>query len=510
MAEPGLSEIVNIRGDAELGAGASGLTPVMLGPDSSLQYMQLATNAYAQDNRIKQAQQQKNLEAALSRLDDTDLTGVLETDLNDLANDYAGLLKEYSNNYDIIRNPQKNLEQYTKYRTQEAKLRSDIAASKDAKKIYNVQQKFLMDNPAWNTDSNRQKLETFIRSPREAREVFQFDQPFTADITALARAATQASTVEQASSELVNNGQYIRTTEGKVVDPTKFDETILASLNSNDQFGRQARLGFQNIYDALPQSEQTKYTNLDDFVLKNARAQMGMNSTTRNVLQANPVALQEDEQRFRAGQNALDRSLEQQRINLQAQQMRSGAFNPEASGEYKNQLLTAAFSTGVAPLDALQEIYGDNSKVSVKNEEMETDADGFQVPTGVTTTTEKPLISVVSSTLNNRGDLVVKRFNNQTNKPASDIIVSAQQANSDFNNVLGRNNASALAKASREYLKSRTGSENFDINKTKPLFGFGGREGYANPSRISFRGQTINAGVKNGKWYNTDTGQELK
>lgn len=481
MAEPSLSEITSIKGDAAIGAGANGLNISESNFDASLPYLQAAAASAMQADKLTLDQFNKNLESQLLRARSVDFAGVMPDDFKDLSQNYAGLLKNIADNYDVIRNPQKNLQKWAEINQAESQIRSGITRSKDSKLIYDEAKKFLDDHPIWNTPGNQQKLQSFLSLPVDQREPFQFDQPFNADIAKLAKAATAGATVQVSDAQVVDGGKYIRTTEGTVIDSEKYQEIIRASLNGTDEFSRSNREGYQKLLDLLPAQEQAKYTDLEDFVIKNADAYKGVNTTTKNTLNENRIYMQEDEQKFQASENAKNRSLEQQRIDLAKRAEKSGTIDKEAAGELKNQLLTSLFSTGQAPLSILQDIYGDNTEVEVSQDIMgddttfPKDGGGFEQKKVGETKTKKPLLTVIETKLDQKtGQLVVYRRNNQTGKQVPAIRVTPAQANSDLNNIAGRNNAVTISKASREYLKSRIGTEEFDLNKIreKNLFGF--------------------------------------
>lgn len=511
MAAPSLSEITSIRGDAEIGAAANGLSLGEIRPDASLPYLQAAAAANAAVDKDRYDRYQQNLQTTLSDVNKISTAGILDADFNDITDNYASLLKDLSDNYDVIRNPQRNLQKWSELKTKEAQLRSSIDQSKSQKVYLDESNDFLNKNPRWNTTQNRELLNKYSSSPRGERSIFDFKPPFNASISAIADLANKGATAADSRAEIVGNGNYIKTTKGTTVDSSKFDNIVLAALNGQDEFGTQLRRGFEEQYNELPEFDKQKYQNIDDFVLKNARAYMGIPQVLDTKLDENQVALQRDRQNFQAGQNALDRALQKRGQDIQVELAGQKKVDPQLLGAYKNELVTKFFETGVLPLDILQNIYGNNNQLEIEVEQGDAKIKR-----------KAPTSEVIASKRQPDGTIIIDIRNNTKNGAVTRRTLKLEDLNADFNKVLGNEEAGKVSDASRKWLKAQTGQEQYDYDKVKSKFNVAAPEqaaadqtntaptGYTNPARINYKGQVVNAGVKNGKWYNTQTGEELK
>jgi hypothetical protein len=503
--EPSLSEITSIQGDAAMGADGSNITEIR--PNASLPYLQAASVAIAEADRQKNLEYQKNLQTALTRIDETDFTGLLDSDFKELRKGYAGLLKATAENFDVIRNPNRNIEKWAEIRQQEANLRTSLANAKDQKKIYDTSQAFLKANPLWNTEQNQSKLKSYLDSPRENRETFQFDQPFNADINALAKSVYDSSVVDSATSEITPDGRYFRDEQNRTYDNNLIKANLDAALTGQDTFGRNVTQGFQYLYDRLPETEKSKYTDVKDFITKNVLALRPKDVTTKANIAPNPIYLQNDQQAFTADQNERDRIL-----TRRGQDLASGKakINPVEAGAYKNELVTKFWETGQLPVDILQNIYGNNDPITVKQDILTADGE----KTGETER-KQPTSQVIASRIDENGNRIVDIRENGKNGKITRLTLTLDKINSDFNRVLGQENASKVADGSRQWLKGKTGSEAYNYDAVRPQFDVSGGQassnvGYSNPRKINYNGKTVNAGVKNGKWYDIDSGKELK
>lgn len=505
MAVPSLAEITSIKGDAQIGAAGEGLNLTEEKIDASLPYLQAAATAVNAADRMAIEQYNKNLETSLKRIHEMDFKDLMPQDFTELSQGYASLLKGVSQSYDVMRNPQKNLQKWGELSGQEAALRTKLAQSQGSKAIYDESQKFLSANSAWNTPANQQKLQEFMARPLDQREPFQFDAPFSADFSKLAEVANKASTVTVADSQVVPGGRYIRTSEGTTIDAEKFKQVIAASLNGKDEFSRSSRQGYQQLYEALPEQEKNKYSDLDDFVLTNTMAYKNLPQHTKNKLDENQIwitgsnqahasKLAADSRVFEEKMAKLNRDWEQTKAEMTIGAKKGGTVNPKTAGVEKNQLLANLFITGqIAPKFA-QQIYGNDAEIEVETDIWGDDPEGpyqngesAKIKTG-RTKIKKPLIEVESAGLQN-GKLLILRKNNQTGQMMEPMLVSLEQANSDFNLIAGEKNMTAVAAASREFLKKTIGTEEFDLEKIKAagLFGFstnavpGVEPGHPNP-----------------------------
>lgn len=486
--EPSLGEITSIKGDAGLGTGG-GFTEEIR-PDNSLQYLFLAANANAEADKRKLDQYQKNLDFSLQAMNAVDMKEVMESDRPNLLSDLKRSYKSIYDNIDVVRNPLKDLTRANEVKGTELDLRARTAKSGTDKVFLDTTQKFLSSNPAWNTPQNIKKIEDFKSAPLTERKPFQLDPPFTADIAAAAQAVTNAASAKVSSSDVVQGGKYIRTKEGIIVDLDKAKQVIDSMTNQNDIFGRNMLQGFGNLMSSLPQSEKEKYSDVKDFFTKNVMAQLGLDQVTKNTLSENSVWLQGNQQAFTAGQNALNRAMEQQRIDLQRDLQKSGTVDIKAAGELKNKVMTSLLTTGQAPISVLQDVYGDNNDIDKKVFQYGTAKDpitGEPEKIGEITT-KMPMTSVVGSKLLDGGRIEIQIKNNQTGKMMPSIIRTQNDISDDLNGITGKQNASKIEHASREYMKQNSGSSNFNINWARKHFGV------ASPS--IYTGKTIMMGNK--------------
>lgn len=330
-----------------------------------------------------------------------------------------------------------------------------------------------------------------------------------------------------ASSDLVKAGKFILTEKKEYIDLDKAQQALQSALYGNDTFNKNLRNGYQKLFNAMPAQEQAKYTDVNDFLWKNVSAKLKLPQTTESKLDENQFAVQAQSQAFQARENALNRDVQRrgQDIQLELAGLRNQkTINPEVAGAYKVELMTNLFKTGKADLSVLQAAFGDNKEVEVTTKKQvlldPTKPKSLANPMvdgGESTKEKKPRHEVIGSNIDAQGNVIIDIRDNVTGKLLPRKTLTEQDASNAFNNILGKDKAGIVADGTRRYLKNKTGSENFDINKTAPLFGFNdgaqpaaSAKGYANPTPLKDRsGKTINAGVKDGKWYNIDTGQAL-
>lgn len=502
MAAPGLAEIQSYQGNANAGAAAGGANITEVNTASSLPYLQAAATMTAQATKAEADLYNKRVEDALTNLNAIDTAGIMNSDYKDVGKSVAGLYKNYYDNFDKVRNPLKDLAKAGELKQNEAQVRAMIAQSKGQKAVLDTSRNFIKENPVWNTPENQKILDTFENTPVAERKLFNLVPPFVADIKSLADVANKVATKKTATSDQVMSGKYIRTQTGEYVDSDAFDQAILAQLNSDDKFGNGLRSGFEQQYNAMDPIERQKYAGFDDFLLRNARAYKNLPQQNTNKLEEDRFAVQNDQQAFTAGQNALDRA--ETRAGRELQREIAGLKNtkvtPEQAGALKSQAMVTLFTDGsLGSSNALlQDIYGDNTKVekTVKAMMPLTPGSSIMVPNGSEVKEQVPKISVISTSkqvINGKptGNIIVHRVDNRTGKQVSGIVVTPQRADQDLNLILGKDKQALVQDGSRRWLKNRTGNENFDLERVRPIFDVQEQAPAAAPRKTSIKRSEI-------------------
>lgn len=446
-----LSEITSVKGDAANSYGSpAGGTDVVLQFNPGIQFLSYAARAKTEADQFKINQFQQNLKDFYKNFDDIKVDGIMEKDYPEINKEYAQLAGDIARNYDVIRDPMKNREKYDELKRREAQLRGRISQSKQDVAFRDFNKKFIAANPNFNTEPNKSAISQFENNAIGQRELFNLDTPFSYDPAERAKLSNQVA--QQKLKQEQSAGRYIKSEESVQYLQGEYDKAWDALGSMQDKSGRPIKEAATDSYKKVFSTQIQNGRTIDDIDREVGRGLLYQNDFFKS-LREDPVAAQEDQQKFQSWQNGLNRSL---------QRDLSRDKELDAAGRDYNEALTSGFSTGYVRPQLLQGVFGDNNEVQVQvKEQVEmTDAKGNKLgifnPTGKETTTKVPKVQVTGSRLDPQtGKLIITRVDNSTGKavPLTDVIMDFDEAREAFKNIAGSNNAGKVADAAEQYRK---------------------------------------------------------
>lgn len=466
MAEPSLGEITSIRGDADLSYGSpDGGINTVLPFSKGIEYLSRYAQNKMQADQFKYAQFQKNLESYMQDFDKVDVSGVMNKDYPELTKQWVSLAKDVYDNYDIIRNPSKDIEKYSELKQREADLRGKIAQSKQDLLYVDAHKNFIKADPSMNTDQNRSLISNFENGVLGGRDLFNLDIPTQYD--PVARAKVAATVARQQLTEEQKKGKYLVKTDADNYLKDKFLSAWTGTLSAQDQQGRTVQKQAEQAYNLLPK-QLTDGKSFDD-IDKEFGLRFLPQDNTKQTQSADPFALQDDRQRFEGYQNKLNRALQRELAEDKTTQ---------GVGRLYNEALTSAFTTGYVNPDFLQSIYGDNAEIELKSTSDVPVQDAQGNTSYVTQTAGSKVAKVKVTGTKLVGDkLAISReqFNEQTQKyePLPDKEVDFDEARVAFTNVAGSSNAAKVSDAAQKYREKNNLGTNPDLPKLRGYFKFG-------------------------------------
>lgn len=455
-----LGEILSTRGEGQniFGSPAGG-TDVVLQFSPAIQYIAADNKEKADADKFKYLQFQENLKNYYKTFDETQVDGVMQKDFASLNDEWTRLASDVAANYDVIRNPATNVEKWTELKEREAALRGKIARSKQDVTFQKYNQDFVAAHPDFNTTENKSKLDAFSSGDLGVRTPFSLETPFSYDPSDVARLANQVA--QQKLTEQQSAGRYLEKSEAITYLQGEYDKAWDALHTTQDKSGRPILQAAEDSYNKLPANLRNN-VDFPTFYRTTGRNLMLQDSFTKTLME-DPVKAQEDQQRWQAGENAKSRNL--QRELAEDKEIKT-------AGRDYNEALTSGFATGYVRPQLLQNIFGDNNEVEVKN----TESDAQGVPTGKVTTIKAPKVQVLGSELGANGELVIKRQDNSSGKPVAlpDVTISFEEAREAFKNISGYNNAGKVADAAEKYRVSNNLGINPDLEILRKHFNFSG------------------------------------
>lgn len=494
---PSLSEITGVRGDASLAYGTQGQggSDVAFDFNKGLSFLSDAASKRQQANQFKVELFQKNLENFYKNFNDLSVDGVMEKDYPAITQEYAALTRDLAENYDVIRNPMKDPQRFAQLQQREAALRSKISASKQDLAFRKFNQDFINTHKEFNTDENRQMIEGFTNSELGSRSHNNLRTPNEYNPLTIAQKAREYAT--QTLTTKKAKGMYFDEEGEKKVKRDAYMEYWRGAHNAQDTYGRSGFELAKHAYDNTVPADRKSGMDFNTWLDKTGEQLMGDDLIEKSSAQsANPVAMQDDQQRFTAGENAKDRAQRAAEYNRTYEANYGKNPRPEDLGRMKNEAWTMAFTTGKPNLQMMQNVYGNADKVNIETEEMIPNPDPATnswvktIKTGKKTTVPVDRVQVTGTELDGDGNLVVKRVDNAAGgKAMPDLVVKQRDAYVDFNRILGDKFAVQTDEGSRKYMEnkiidpqSKKGIRNPDINT------------FRNHFQVDANGNTIKSG----------------
>lgn len=454
--EPTLSEIQSYKGDANIAGGTAGEGAGLAAPepvqfDQGIQFLNEAASARAAYNKYLSDHYSTNLNNTLTNLRNIDFSKAMASDLPALRQKYAALASNVADNFDVIRNPASNLEKSSELTKQEADLRSDIAMSENHNAIGTYNKNFIAANPTFNTPTNQAKIANFQNKPMDERTDFLLDTPTNFDLTKVAQLAAPYALKAVEKEQLSHDGKWITTTEGQQFVQDAYHKAALAIKNNTIVNGQTLNDAYLKDYSLLPDHLKNGLSP-DDAFLAGIDA-LAPQTSLKTTFKANPygeesqrlagqAAQQLRAQKFEADQNDKNRA-------LQVKLLKKGEIDPNEAGEAKLRTLASAFTSGNLGDQLGQQVYGDNSKINKTVKVIGQNADGS--PLIETNKIPVPLIQFKGSSIDDKGNLHIHRFDNATNQPLPDIVRSYNEAYSDFDKLYGDAYAPQIGSATATY-----------------------------------------------------------
>lgn len=452
MAEPTLSDITSIRGDASIAGGTAGVgdgvgSPAPVEFDKGLQFLNEAAQARAGYNKYLTEQYQNNLTSSLNNLRSIDLSKAMSSDLPALRQQFAQLAKNVADNPGVIQNPGSNPEIDSQLKQQEAELRGAIAQSESHNAINDYNKKFLAANPTFNTKENQDKIAGFQNAPLDQRKDFLLTTPNNFDVNKLAQTAGAYATNQVSKQALSKDKNWILTQEGTEFAKDQYHKATLALLHNTVENGEPLYDKYMQDYNLLP-ADLKKNTSPDDYILGVVDS-LAPTTSLKTSMKDNPFALQNDKQAFEASESAKQRTFEADQNaknrDIQNKLLKKGEIDPQQAGEAKLRTLANTFTSGNMSDDLGQKVYGDNSKIikSVRVFSPDGSTESSKIPV--------PLVQFTGSSIDPQGNLHIHRKDNSTNQDLPDIIRSYDQAYSDFDKLYGDTYAPQIGSATAAY-----------------------------------------------------------
>lgn len=522
-----LSEIANIKGDAELAQGGFGTDAVLPENNTALAYLHNAANLQAGANKYLAEVHNKRMEDYLSNFNNIDLKNLAPGDYDQLSQQYVDLAKDLADNADVLQNPFKNPQLAGSLRAREAALRSQISQSQMDKGTMDITNNHIQLHPDLNTADNQKKIQDYWKTPLGQRMPVSLTPASVINLPGIADSAW--NTVQQKYATAGHDGKYIWKKEGITAATSAYLAAVDSHLNDTDQYGRTNRQLVNNAFSQLSAEDQAAFKNDPlNWYHTQMLALQHPNQKTKDDLETNQYGTIE-------AQGAQTRQAEKMReayetqaastkfdhdLVLAGMKGANGKFDKSAVGEYKNKLYHD-FVTGTGtdhvqqvdldkinndpnlsyhdkiakmneltsealnnasygrnlPNEVLQGVYGDNTKVKVKTGNAQLGEPVVEE--------DQPKESVVGNRIANNGQAYITLKNNVTGKIHS-TYVPLSKFYDDLDHVLGEKLAPQVGQASREWLEKNTGSDKPDIEKLKDLVNPKGQASY------NFNGKSYN------------------
>lgn len=522
-----LSEIANIKGDAELAQGGFGTDAVLPENNTALAYLHNAANLQAGANKYLAEVHNKRMEDYLSNFNNIDLKNLAPGDYDQLSQQYVDLAKDLADNADVLQNPFKNPQLAGSLRAREAALRSQISQSQMDKGTMDITNNHMQLHPDLNTADNQKKIQDYWKAPLGQRMPVSLTPASVINLPAIADSAW--ANVQQKYATAGTDGKYIWKKEGLTAAAPAYLAAVDSHLNDTDQYGRTNKQLVTNAFGQLSPDEQAKFDNnplnwyhTQMLALKHpdqqTKADLDPNQFATIAAQgAQTRQTVGMEEKFQANENKLNR---ENALTLAGMKGANAKFDKTAVGEYKNKLYHD-FVTGTAadhiqqidldkinkdpnlsyhdkiarmndltnealnnasygrnlPNEVLQGVYGDNTKVKVKTGNVQLGEPVVEE--------DKPKESVIGNRIANNGQAYITVRNNVTGRIHS-TYVPLSKFYDDLDHVLGEKLAPQVGQASREWLEKNTGSDKPDIEKLKDLVNPKGQASY------NFNGKSYN------------------
>jgi hypothetical protein len=508
----GLSEIAGIRGDAAIGAGAANANLANLPEDQfGLQLLNLAANGRMQANKYAQEQYQKNINDYLTNnLGTIDVKGIMEKDYETIIPEYANYARNVADNFEVIMNPSKNIEQYNQLKGQEAQLRGKIAQSAQQLALRKSAMDFISQHNDFQTPENIAAVQQYSTTPLENRDInaivdlqpkYDLMQDYISKkANTVAMAKTQQENTNSPFMDKVTMTQYYK---------GAYDDAVKSMLQGSDGFNRPMGGVVSKAFERAPDYIKAQYTdngtaapNIDQFAIDQIYGPLRNQDDVSIEKTINPIYKAELEQKNQLGLIAARGA--QERANLKyGKQLADDELKTAASEIPIRQL--SIIETGSQSPDKAEtiELQGKDAKKpnwtvpgnygtiggnggSVQGFPLTLDSwlkNAYAIPTGKERVIDpitrqvvsedqyiRPEKAWVTGDQNPNARKVILRYEDK--EGPRDVVIPYAENLQLLNNVAGPTNALKMGAAKAELLKKTTGriSPSYEQLKAVPLF----------------------------------------
>lgn len=469
MAAPSLSEITNIKGDADIAAGTSGNTTsdVVLPLNKGMEALQTYAAMKANHDALLYKQFQDNIANFYTNLSNIDMSKVLPEDVADLRKTYADVAQVVSDNIGAVRNPMSDPEGYGKVMKAVGGLRSDIANSAGWQHYIDNANSFMTSNKQWGNSYNQAAIRAIRNTPRRDRVMPQLRPSYSLDLTKKAELVTKQVAQKFAQTykdpSIVPGHNYVTTVEGTNFIPEDWDNGMLAAMKASttgtNELSDYDVLASQ--YAADPSLQQQFKNGPDEYVRFIIQSLRPKNSITKMSSRPEDFEKQDIALAAAAHQKALDRA--QREAHWKATQQDKAVM-----GEAYNRELTNMLTANDVSQDILQTLYGDNNptRVNILNNK------------GKVIATKNVVSSIADGNKVLPGDKVLikrRRYDQASNTwVPDDIIRTFDQVREDMYGMYGQKMARTVLESAAPWrAKKGLNPNSFDLGENMKYFNKG-------------------------------------
>lgn len=454
MAEPSLSEIVNMTVDPERGTGTPAVVfdskPLIAQLNQSAQYK--AESDWRKYNLFL-----GNLKEVYKDLGEIAKMPVMTQDQPHLKEQMAGILKEVSED------PKGFFGGGPKYQDvlgKISKLQSDATESKQNAMYDFAHRQYFYRNPELDTPENRQVIDGYGSQKLGTRQPYLMKLPGYIDFTKLWDPANEAS--KKKEGDVSSDGRYITTTDQTAYDPDAYMRTSEALYS---QFSDKAN----DMFNRLPDFAKKMYAGSQDpakqWFLDSMAAGRKQGESDKKMV-GDPTYLQKE--KMAQDQNQFNREMGYKWTALN----KGGKEADDAKnqiGELTNRTLGTLFSKDSnSGLAYLQNMYGDNSEIEISETSPGT-------ARGVENTVKTKVLAkeVVSSIYDAGTNTVEVSIRDNKSKEVSKKKITVNDALVDMGRMFGpKYNPETVTSIATEYrTKNKLGGVQPDMGKVQSYFG---------------------------------------
>lgn len=305
MAEPTLGEILSVRPDSSV---ATGQPAVVYDTQKMVDSLGQAARFKAENDWRKYMNFQNNLKEVYKDVEKIQEQETLTEDRPYLQKQATEIFSQIMKDPKAVYNP--DLQQKI------GKLRAETIESKQNKLFDISHREFINRNPELNTDSNKQRINEFIKQPLGQRQAYSLDMPTIFDAQSYKNTIITHPAVKTAfaTSEVTPDQQFIKEVSGNKYDRKKFLQAWNTGLKTqSDKYGHSIEGAAKQMFGQLS-DEDKDYWNKNGGIeaFWNHLGEMSFGGdgdiieTVKDNLQANPNYINPEELALKKAKVAQD------------------------------------------------------------------------------------------------------------------------------------------------------------------------------------------------------------